>query len=327
MKITCIAFLIILLLFIPTLITGNSDSNKKLHLCQKVEATAATKPSANNDAHVLLAHIQHSDSNADKQLATVSTAVSHAIQMSGQSIECRYRLLSAGEADPLAPQLTAQLPVAYLLLLGQTDWQPLLFAETELTGDKLLARLTEQPAVVQDLDDGNFEGLTQAATGSTTGHWLVAFLDPKDAQLSSKTRILTGLAQSLRPLHVSAARVLLTEASHATAARFGIAKPNSLLLFRSGAFYKLPHQLHSWRLVLAFARHGYSDAKKFPVPAAPTPFDHAVDAVVAFLLSFNGVGVSPVYIAICAGLFVLMACIIAVCLCAGKGLSKVTKTD
>lgn len=155
-----------------------------------------------------------------------------------------------------------------------------------------LATLDSAAAVaVKDLSDADFEHLTQAATGQTTGVWLCAFA-PGGA--TGALRAALGAAAASSGRTVIAASVDTTSATR-TAARFGLldeqARSNKkVILFRDRKMYEFtgslaPHEGQADEF-LAFATDpvsssSASEAKEVPPP--PSPVAAAVAAATAEL--------------------------------------------
>lgn len=137
----------------------------------------------------------------------------------------------------------------------------------------------------RDLDDANFEHLTQASTGQTTGNWLVAFAPHGGAAGALRAALDAVSAASSRAVLTASVD---TSVSKATATRFSLvdaeggATRKAVLLFKDRMMHEFtgslaPHEGLADEL-LAFAMNpsiSSSGAKVVPRPAT------AVDAALA----------------------------------------------
>ena len=129
---------------------------------------------------------------------------------------------------------------------------------------------------VFDLDDSNFEHLTQASTGQTTGTWLVAFA-PGGATGALRAALNAVSAASSRAV-ISAS--VDTSTATATAARF-LGKDDtkkSVLLFKDRLMFEYPGSLapHEGQAdeLLAFAKDPSSSSGGKVVPPPPSAPQH-----------------------------------------------------
>ncbi|KAF1331652.1 Protein disulfide-isomerase domain, partial [Globisporangium splendens] len=117
------------------------------------------------------------------------------------------------------------------------------------------------------LNEENFEHLTQAATGATTGDWLVEFYAPWCGHCKRLAPVWEELADELKGA-VNVAKVDVTENSE-LGKRFGIRGFPTLLFLRQGQVYKYSGA-RTVKELSRFARSGYKTIVSEPVPALPT---------------------------------------------------------
>ncbi|KAF4524142.1 hypothetical protein B566_EDAN012146 [Ephemera danica] len=116
---------------------------------------------------------------------------------------------------------------------------PLLY-HGEIEEDLILHTLSDSPEpAVKELNDDNFEHLTQAATGATTGDWLVMFYGTSCVDCQRLQATWEAVAARLKA-RMNVARVNLQGAGAATARRFRVHKVPGFILFRQGKLYRYP---------------------------------------------------------------------------------------
>ncbi|TFJ81040.1 hypothetical protein NSK_007683 [Nannochloropsis salina CCMP1776] len=127
----------------------------------------------------------------------------------------------------------------------------------------LMASATE----VVELTDSNFEHLTQASTGATTGDWLVAFSAPWCGHCKHLVPTWEEVAMELKG-EVNVAKVDAIANSN-LASRFSIRAFPMLKFFHQGSMYDYRGPRNAEQL-LEFARGGYKNMPSAPVPVPPT---------------------------------------------------------
>lgn len=147
---------------------------------------------------------------------------------------------------------------------------------------------------VVDLNEQNFEHLTQAATGATSGDWLVLFCKESVSRCGkvisnwgrvSKTLAASREAKSLPRINVA---MVDTTDSKWLSKRFGIQTVPTVLLFKGGVMYSFHGGGFSVERLVAFAERDYERSNRMLVPPEPhvaTPHDQT------FLLTIGAVAV------------------------------------
>jgi len=117
------------------------------------------------------------------------------------------------------------------------------------------------------LDAGNFEHLTQASTGATTGDWLIKFYAPWCGHCKKLTPVWEEVATRLAG-DVNVAKVDVTN-SRALGTRFNIKGFPTLLFFRQGNVYKYKGKRSADDLI-DFVQGGYTaeaiESEPVPLP-------------------------------------------------------------
>jgi len=137
-------------------------------------------------------------------------------------------------------------------------------------------------AQVVQLDEKNFEHLTQAATGATSGDWLVVFCKdsvPRCARITAmweKMAVSLSASREARGLpRINVAAVDAKESPWLTK-RFGITSVPLVLLFKGGVMYSFHGGGFSVEKIQHFAERDYERSSRMLVPPEPhvaTPHD------------------------------------------------------
>ena len=137
-------------------------------------------------------------------------------------------------------------------------------------------------AQVVQLDENNFEHLTQAATGATSGDWLVLFCKesvPRCARIVStweKMAVSLTASREARGMpRINVASVDTSDSPWLTK-RFGITSVPLVLLFKGGVMYSFHGGGFSIEKLQHFAERDYSRSSRMLVPPEPhvaTPHD------------------------------------------------------
>ena len=152
-----------------------------------------------------------------------------------------------------------------------------------------------------DLNEQNFEHLTQAATGATSGDWLVLFCKASVSRCSKVTSNWQKVAVTLAASREARGLPRINVASVDTSAsswlrkRFGIQSVPVVLLFKGGVMYSFHGGGFSVDRLVQFAERDYERSSRMLVPAEPhvaTPHDQT------FLITIGAValGAAVLYI-------------------------------
>ncbi|EQC28068.1 hypothetical protein SDRG_14162 [Saprolegnia diclina VS20] len=136
----------------------------------------------------------------------------------------------------------------------------------------LLVALAHASHVVE-LTSDSFEHLTQAATGATTGDWLVEFYAPWCGHCKHLAPVYEDVANELHGT-VNVAKVDVT-ANAALGQRFDIKGFPTILLFHKGSMYEYGSNERTKEALVAYASGGFASGLKKPVPTVPTLMDEA----------------------------------------------------
>ncbi|EEC01039.1 hypothetical protein ISCGN_004900 [Ixodes scapularis] len=139
---------------------------------------------------------------------------------------------------------------------------------------------TLEPAT-KALNDDTFEHLTQAATGATTGNWLVVFYKDTCVKDEAATSLLEGLSSKIKGT-TNVAKVDM-ETCPGLVERFKIKDCPTIYFFRLGKMYRYEPKKLDVKSLKHFAEHLYKNMKAHPVPVPQTPFDRMIEHIAAFL--------------------------------------------
>lgn len=137
-------------------------------------------------------------------------------------------------------------------------------------------------AHVVQLDEKNFEHLTQAATGATSGDWLVLFCKesvPRCARVVAtweKMAISLAASREARGQQRINVAIVDTKDSPWLTKRFGITSVPLVLLFKGGVMYSFHGGGFSIEKLQQFAERDYERSSRMLVPPEPhvaTPHD------------------------------------------------------
>ncbi|XP_063226636.1 thioredoxin domain-containing protein [Bacillus rossius redtenbacheri] len=131
---------------------------------------------------------------------------------------------------------------------------------------------------VRELSDSDFEHLTQASSGATTGDWFVMFYgnDCVDCQRLQARWEAVGAKLKTR---LNVARVNKQTTGAATGRRFGVRSVPAFILFRQGKMYRYNIPNYDVPSFVAFAVDWYKNARMEIVPAPKSPFDDLTQMV------------------------------------------------
>ncbi|GFE54925.1 thioredoxin domain-containing protein [Babesia ovis] len=132
-------------------------------------------------------------------------------------------------------------------------------------------------AVIQ-LTDSNFEKLTQASTGSTTGPWFVKFYAPWCSHCRQMAPAWERVAKELKGV-VNVADLDATRAPN-VAKRFAIKGYPTLILIDKGRMYQYKNGERTTENLVAFATTEYKKTISSPVPAPLTFMGVIIDFLI-----------------------------------------------
>lgn len=133
--------------------------------------------------------------------------------------------------------------------------------------------------IVKELDDSNFEHLTQASTGSTTGDWLIQFYDSQciDCNRLSATWETVGAKLKTR---MNVARVNRGTKGVLTAKRFKVDRVPEFIFLRMGKYYRYNLKKFDVESFVGFASSWYNRVAAEKVTTPATPFETLVEFIV-----------------------------------------------
>lgn len=133
--------------------------------------------------------------------------------------------------------------------------------------------------IVKELDDSNFEHLTQASTGSTTGDWLIMFYDNQCIDCNRLTATWESVGAKLKT-RLNVARVNRGTKGILTAKRFKVENVPEFIFLRMGKYYRYNMKQFEIESFVGFATTWYTKLTPEKVAVPATPFENVVDFVV-----------------------------------------------
>eukprot|EP00092_Neocalanus_flemingeri_P004799 GFUD01005167.1.p1 GENE.GFUD01005167.1~~GFUD01005167.1.p1 ORF type:complete len:350 (-),score=120.07 GFUD01005167.1:224-1273(-) len=140
---------------------------------------------------------------------------------------------------------------------------------------------------VQELTDHTFEHLTQAATGATTGDWLVMFVTSSCHLCNRLTAAMETVACQHRG-RSNVARVNKETYGEKTGRRFGLGledKPD-IILFRGGKMYRYTADKYDPESLTSFLTVSYSDQPAEDIPLPKSALSDLVQLCVDYLTAY-----------------------------------------
>lgn len=195
---------------------------------------------------------------------------------------------------------------------------PLLYDEADNHHDIFDFFNHNRDPIVKELDDSNFEHLTQASSGSTTGDWLIQFYSSDCVECQRLQAIWESVAAKLRA-RLNVARVNIGRNGMLTGKRFKIEKKPEFILLRQGKYYRYNINKMDIESFVSFAQTWYKNITPEKVQATATPFENLVEAIVKHLkampnmieLSKNMANDSPlILLAIASSIFLMFVIIL-----------------
>ncbi|ANQ10324.1 Thioredoxin-related protein [Plasmodium coatneyi] len=124
---------------------------------------------------------------------------------------------------------------------------------------------------VIELNDSNFENLTQISTGNTTGSWFIKFYAPWCSHCKAMTKTWTHLASELKGT-VNVAKIDVTTNSK-TRKRFKIEGFPTIIYFKNGKMYDYKNHDRSLEAFKMFVHETYKNVKSSDPPKPLSYFD------------------------------------------------------
>ncbi|XP_055371798.1 thioredoxin domain-containing protein [Condylostylus longicornis] len=186
---------------------------------------------------------------------------------------------------------------------------PLLY-HGNVNEDEILMHFSEnREPVAKELSDANFEHLTQAATGATTGDWFIFFYSSECVPCQRLYAIWEAVAANLKS-RMNVARVNRKESGIATAKRFKIEKAPEFIFIRQGKFYRYKSSEYTPKDLIKFAEQGYAkEVSAETVPAVNDPMADIVSLVKEFiaanpnLVIYGALGLAIILVGVNCALF------------------------
>lgn len=169
------------------------------------------------------------------------------------------------------------------------------------------------PGVVHDLKDDNFEHDTQAATGATTGDWLVKFYSKDCAKCKAAEPVFEGLARSVK--RVMFGKVDVGRSSRLVR-RFNVESLPHFIMLSQGKMYTFSGEATTEKL-RAFATGGFKQSEGVAVPADVTLLDDINFQFQAMLKKVQALyqgAPDAVLVTFCSGLFLGIILMLLLCM-------------
>jgi len=139
-----------------------------------------------------------------------------------------------------------------------------------------------QIPTVKELSDVNFEHLTQASTGSTTGDWFLLFYSQTCIECQRLTAVWEAVGARLKN-RMNVARINKDTIGSQTAKRFNVLKAPEFIFIRQGKFYRYEIPNNDIESFVSFAQEFFKNAKAEKILAASSPFEELVNWTVDLL--------------------------------------------
>lgn len=160
---------------------------------------------------------------------------------------------------------------------------PLLYTGHASDDDFMLHYLiTNRESKVHSLSDVNFEHLTQAATGATTGDWLVMFSRSGCDTCTQLRATIEAVAVNLRN-QKNVAIIDRDNDGGQTTRRFGVKTFPSFILFRQGRMYRYNLPVIDDKTLKSFALEGFRNVRAEDIPHPKAPFDDYTECIADWL--------------------------------------------
>ncbi|XP_017124046.1 thioredoxin domain-containing protein isoform X1 [Drosophila elegans] len=158
----------------------------------------------------------------------------------------------------------------------------------EVNDDEILDFFNDnlEPAV-KELSDDNFEHLTQASSGATTGDWFVFFYSAECTVCQRLYAVWESVGGKLkRKLNI--ARMNSAESGLSTAKRLGALESPAFIFLRQGKMYRYLAKQYSPEAFVQFAEKGYlTQSHPQPVPQIPSAVNEFLGPLQSYFKSEN----------------------------------------
>ncbi|XP_073972459.1 protein disulfide-isomerase A4 [Rhodnius prolixus] len=159
---------------------------------------------------------------------------------------------------------------------------PLLY-DGEPNEEVILHFFTEnKEPVVKELTDDNFESLTQAASGATTGDWFIMFYSNDCFDCQRLMARWETVAAKLRT-RLNVAIINRKSTGRVTSRRFHVIDTPTFLFFRLGKMYHYNIPKYDIASFVSFATEWFRNARSEKVPLPKTPFDDLTQMIADYL--------------------------------------------
>ncbi|XP_017005282.2 protein disulfide-isomerase A4 [Drosophila takahashii] len=158
----------------------------------------------------------------------------------------------------------------------------------EINDDEILDFFNDnlEPAV-KELSDDNFEHLTQASSGATTGDWFIFFSSAECTVCQRLYAVWESVGGKLkRKLNI--ARMNSLESGISTAKRLGALESPAFIFLRQGKMYRYLAKQYSPEAFVQFAEKGYlTQSHPQPVPQIPSAVNEFLGPLQSYFKSEN----------------------------------------
>ncbi|XP_036673277.3 thioredoxin domain-containing protein isoform X1 [Drosophila suzukii] len=158
----------------------------------------------------------------------------------------------------------------------------------EINDDEILDFFNDnlEPAV-KELSDDNFEHLTQASSGATTGDWFIFFSSAECTVCQRLYAVWESVGGKLkRKLNI--ARMNSLESGISTAKRLGALESPAFIFLRQGKMYKYSAKQYTPEAFVQFAEKGYlTQSHPQPVPELPSAVNEFLGPLQSYFKSEN----------------------------------------
>lgn len=131
---------------------------------------------------------------------------------------------------------------------------------------------TNKEPNVKELSDENFEHLTQASSGATTGDWFIMFYSTECVDCQRLQARWEAVGAKLKT-RMNVARINKQTTGSVTGRRFNVRDVPTFIFYRLGKMYRYNIPKYDVASFVAFATDWYKNARMEIVPVPKSPFD------------------------------------------------------